>query len=114
MQSLTGMQWCSVSKQTRGKRAGDSKSSAYNEHSHSPTLLRRSTRARLVSADSLGMVAAWDVFPVSRRLCKVQAHSDSVQASLKCFRFPPVPGLILRWFYTIHDGGGVRPTHKVL
>eukprot|EP00752_Nemacystus_decipiens_P004163 g3807.t2 len=36
-------------------------------------------RTRLVSADSLGMIATWDIFPVSRMLCKVQGHSDSVQ-----------------------------------
>eukprot|EP00903_Cladosiphon_okamuranus_P018060 g16621.t1 len=36
-------------------------------------------QTRLISADSLGMIAAWDVFPVSRRLCNVQGHSDSVQ-----------------------------------
>lgn len=36
-----------------------------------------------MSADSLGVIAVWDVFPFSRRLCKVQGHSDSVQASPK-------------------------------
>lgn len=34
-----------------------------------------------MSADSHGVIAAWDVFPVSRRLCKVQGHTDSVQVS---------------------------------
>lgn len=48
-----------------------------------------------MSADSLGMIAAWDVSPVTRRLCKVQGHSDSVQVCAKImelFLFPPLPG----------------------
>ncbi|CAM9749317.1 unnamed protein product [Scytosiphon promiscuus] len=38
---------------------------------------------RLISADSLGMMAVWDVFPVSRRLQMVQGHSDSRNVTLK-------------------------------
>ncbi|CAM9284032.1 unnamed protein product [Laminaria digitata] len=35
---------------------------------------------RLVSADSLGFMSVWDVFPVVRKLQTVLRHSDSVQA----------------------------------
>ncbi len=44
-----------------------------------PPVANTTCRKRLVSADSLGMMAVWDVFPVSRRLQVVRGHSDSVQ-----------------------------------
>lgn len=36
---------------------------------------------RLVSADSLGLISVWDVFPVVRKVQTALRHYDSVQAS---------------------------------
>lgn len=45
-----------------------------------PLLLVFDAAIRLVSADSLGMMSVWDIFPDTRRLHTIQGHSDSVQA----------------------------------